>query len=91
MITTPGRRSKTFRVTNTIINAARKRFLRLAPQARPAPQPENIIGLFEQRELWELVAAHRWPLSDADLRFLTGRSAQEPYAVSLARVATEVG
>jgi hypothetical protein len=56
-----------------IVNLARQRFLRLAPTARPATQPHNILTLFSQPELWELASAHRWPLPQPDLHFITGR------------------
>ncbi len=64
------------RRADQLVNAARRRYRRLAPTARPGPQPWNLCGLFTSGELFELWSARRWPLSAADLHFVIGRRVQ---------------
>jgi hypothetical protein len=74
------------RSADRIINRARQRYRQLAPTARPGPQSHNLLGLFSPQELCELTLARRWPLSLADLAWVTGRKA-EPDAAFVGRLA----
>jgi hypothetical protein len=77
MITATRPRSKASLAADRIINAGRRRFLRLRVDAQPGQQPHNLLGLFGPVELLHLALARRWPLSDVDRAWVTGSEHEE--------------
>ena len=77
MITATRPRSKASLAADRIINAGRRRFLRLRANAQPGQQPHNLLGLFGPVELLQLALARRWPLSEADQAWVTGSGNEE--------------